>query len=128
MEVIFLLGTAQALFLAILVFNKKGKSHGDYILGSWLIFMGLHLLYYYFISTGFLALHPHLLGIGSGFPMLEAPFMFVYVLVMIGQKGEFRAIYLLHGIPFLVFTIFMMFDGVFGEIKYMNYISCIRCH
>ncbi len=113
MEVIFLLGATQALFLAILVFNKKGKSHGDYILGSWLIFMGLHLLYYYFISTGFLALHPHLLGIGSGFPMLEAPFMFVYVLVMIGQKGEFRAIYLLHGIPFLVFTIFMMFDFYF---------------
>jgi hypothetical protein len=38
MEVIFLLGAAQALFLAILVFNKKGKSQGDYMLGSWLIF------------------------------------------------------------------------------------------
>jgi hypothetical protein len=30
MEVIFLLGATQAFFLAVLVFNKKGKSHGDY--------------------------------------------------------------------------------------------------
>jgi uncharacterized RDD family membrane protein YckC len=70
MEVIFLLGAVQAFFLSVLVFNKKGKSHGDYVLGSWLAFMGLHLLYYYLFSTGFLHQHPHLLGIGSGFPML----------------------------------------------------------
>ena len=36
MEVIFLLGAAQAFFLSVLVFNKKGKSHGDYVLGSWI--------------------------------------------------------------------------------------------
>ena len=31
MEVIFFLGAAQAFFLAVLVFNKKGNSHGAYI-------------------------------------------------------------------------------------------------
>ena len=31
MEVIFLLGAAQAFFLAVLVFIKKGNSHGAYI-------------------------------------------------------------------------------------------------
>ena len=113
MEVIFLLGTAQAFFLAVLVFNKKGKSHGDYVLGAWLLFMGLHLLNHYLYSTGFSTQHPHLLGIGSGFPMLEAPFMFVYVLVMINKNGRFKSIYLLHTIPFLAFTVFMMFDFYF---------------
>ncbi len=110
MEVIFLLGAAQAFFLAVLVFNKKGKSHGDYVLGSWLFFMGLHLLNYYLFSTGFSYKHPHLLGIGSGFPMLEAPFMFIYVLLMIKKNRRFKPIYLLYGIPFLAYTVFLMFD------------------
>jgi AraC-like DNA-binding protein len=109
MEVIFLLGTAQALFLAILVFNKKGKSHGDYILGSWLIFMGIHLLNYYLFSTGFSFQHPHLLGIGIGFPLLEAAFMFIYVSVMIRKSGRLKATDLLHLIPFLIITIFFTF-------------------
>jgi hypothetical protein len=113
MEVIFLLGTAKAFFLAVLVFNKKWKSHGDYVLGSWLFFMGLHLLNYYLLSTGFSFQHPHLLGIGSAFPMLEAPFMFIYVLLMIKKSARFKSVYLLHGIPFLAYTVFLMFDFYF---------------
>ena len=115
MEVIFLLGAAQAVFLAVLVFNKKRKSHGDYVLGFWLFFMGLHLLYYYRFSTGFSFQHPHLLGIGSAFPMLEAPFMFIYVLLMIKKNARFKLVYLLHGIPFLAYTVFLMFDFYFED-------------
>jgi len=109
MEVIFLLGAAQALFLAILVFNKKGKSQGDYLLGFWLIFMGLHLTYYYLFTTGYSFRHPHLLGIGIGFPLLEAPFMFVYVMVMIRKSGRLKATDLLHLIPFLIITLWFTF-------------------
>jgi len=110
MEVVFLLGSVQALFLAILVFNKKHKSTGDYVLGIWLVFIGLHLLNHYLFTTGFLYRHPHLLGIGTPFPLLEGPFMFVYVLVTISKRGRFRPVYLLHGIPFLLFTVYYIFE------------------
>lgn len=110
MEVIFLLGTAQAIFLSFLVFNKKGKSDADFILGSWLLFMGIHLLNYYLFTTGFSARHQHFLGIGMGFPMLEAPFMYVYVAVMIRKSGKFRASDLLHAIPFLIFSVWLTFE------------------
>ena len=109
MEVIFLLGTAQAFFLSILVFNKKGKSHADLILGTWLAFMGIHLLYYYLFSTDFLFRYPHLLGTGAAFPQLEAPFMFVYVTVMIRKDGKFKLTDLLHALPFLFFTVYFAF-------------------
>lgn len=109
MEVIFLLGTAQAFFLSVLVFNKKGKSQADFILGTWLAFMGIHLLYYYLFSTDFLFSHPHLLGIGAGFPQLEAPFMFLYLTLMIRKDGRIKATDLLHAIPFLTFTVFYTF-------------------
>ena len=109
MEVIFLLGTAQAFFLSILVFNKKGKSDADFVLGAWLAFMGIHLLYYYLFSTDFLFRYPHLLGIGAGFPQLEAPFMFLYVVVMIRKDGSFKLTDLLHALPFLLFTLYFAF-------------------
>ncbi|MEP1791339.1 AraC family transcriptional regulator [Reichenbachiella sp.] len=110
MEVIFILGASQAFFLSFLVFKKASKSDGDYVLGAWLAFMGLHLLDHYFMSMGFSFRYPHLLGVGQCFPMLQGPFMFVYILVMIGKHGKFKPIYLLHGIPFLVFTIYFTFD------------------
>ena len=109
MEVIFLLGTAQAFFLSVLVFNKKGKSHADLVLGCWLAFMGIHLLYYYLFSTDFLFAHPHLLGTGAGFPQLEAPFMFLYVALMIRKDGKFKTTDLLHALPFLIFTTYYAF-------------------
>lgn len=109
MEVIFLLGTTQAFFLSVLVFNKKGKSHADLILGTWLAFMGIHLLYYYLLSTGFLFRYPHLLGIGAAFPQLEAPFMFLYVVVMMRKDERFKPTDLLHALPFLIFTVYFSF-------------------
>ena len=109
MEVIYLLGSVQAFFLSVLVFNKKQKSHADIVLGLWLAFIGLHILYYYLFTTGFSFRHPHLLGTGIAFPLLEAPFMLIYVMLIISRSGKFRAVYLLHGIPFLAVTLFFAF-------------------
>jgi len=108
MEVVYLLGSVQAIFLSILVFVKHRKTTADHILGAWLAFLGIHLLYFYLFATGFLHQHPHLLGIGVGFPSLEPAFMFVYVLVMTSRSGRFRSIYLLNGIPFLIVTLYFV--------------------
>jgi len=71
------------------------------------------LLNHYFESTGFSFQHPHLLGIGVGFPILEGPFMYVYILVMINKSGKFKPIYWLHALPFIFFTIYFIFDFYF---------------
>ena len=113
MDIIYLLGTSQAFFLAILAFFKRNKSTGDYMLASWLVFMGLHLLYYYLRTTGIIFQYPHLLGIGFCFPMLQGPFMFVYVLVMINKTGRLKLDYWLHGLPFIIFSLYFIFDFYF---------------
>jgi AraC-like DNA-binding protein len=109
MEVIFLIGTAQAFFLSILIFTKENKSTGDYVLGAWMALLGLHLLDSYFHTSGLAFKYPHLLGLGGNFPILQGPFMFVYVLVMIDKTGRFKFSYLLHGLPFLVITLYYIF-------------------
>jgi AraC-like DNA-binding protein len=113
MVVIFLFGTVQAIFLSILIFTKKNKATGDYVLGSWMIFMGLHLLNTYFHHTGLAWKYPQLLNIGIFFPILEGPFMFVYVLVLINKTNRFKPVYWLHGLPFLLITIYLLFDFYF---------------
>lgn len=122
MEVIFILGASQAFFLSFLVFKKSDKSHGDYVLAAWLTFMGLHLLEFYSHSVGLNLRYPHLLGVGVCFPMLQGPFMFVYILVMINKKGKFKPIYLLNGLPFLLFTIYFFFDFyLLGAVEKLAY-------
>lgn len=113
MVVIFLFGTVQAIFLSILIFTKKNKATGDYVLGSWMFFMGLHLLDTYFHSTGLAWKYPQLLSIGIFFPILEGPFMFVYVLVLINKSNRFKPVYWLHGLPFFLITIYLLFDFYF---------------
>lgn len=113
MEIIFLFGTVQAFFLSLLIFSKKNKSTGDYVLGCWIVFIGLHLLDTYFHSSGFVSKHLHLFALGYNFPILQGPFMFVYVLVMINKSGLFKPVYLLHGIPFLIATIYLLFNFYF---------------
>lgn len=110
MDIIYILGLSQAVFLSLLIFSKKEKSQKDYVLGVWLAFMGLHLLTYYFHSSGLDQTYPHLLHLGAFFPMLEGPLMFVYVLVTVSETGKLKPVYLLHGLPFLILNAFFLFD------------------
>ena len=89
MEIIYVIGASQAFFLSILAFNKNNKTDGDRILAVWLLFIGLHLLDYYINRTGIAYEHPHLLGLGACFPLLQGPFMYVYILVMISRDNKF---------------------------------------
>jgi len=111
--ILLLFGAAQSFFITIFLLNKKGKTNADYVLGAWIIFMGIHLLYVYLWTTGFLYRHPHFLGTGAAFNMLEGVFMYVYVLLILSKSGKFKAIYLLHTLPFLIFTIYYMFQFYF---------------
>lgn len=113
MELIFLFGTVQSFFLSLLIFSKKRKSAGDYVLGAWLIFLGLHLMDSYFHFSGLAWRYPHLIGLGHTFPILHGPFLFVYVLVMISETGRFKVAYLIHGIPFFASTLFLLLDFFF---------------
>jgi AraC-like DNA-binding protein len=110
MEVIFLIGLIQAFFLASLAFGKKDKGVEDIVLAIWLLFSGSHLLYYYLYTSDILYEYPHFLGIGSGFPMLHGPILFIYTLITISKDKKFKPVYLLHGIPFIIFTAFYVFD------------------
>ena len=122
MEVIFLIGMAEATFLAVLIFSKKNKSVADYVLAIWMLFIGLHLLFHYFHYTKLDLQYTHLLAISAFFPILQGPFLFVYVAILINEKGEFKKSYLWHALPFIFFMTYGMFDFyLLGAEKKLEY-------
>ena len=122
MKVIFLVGVIQAVFLALLIFSKRKKSAADYVLATWMLFYGIHLLFQYFRITGLVFKYEHLLGIDTYFPILQGAFLFVYVSVLTNGSGKFKKSYLYHGVLFLAISIYCAFDFYsLGANEKLNY-------
>ncbi len=124
MEIIFIIGSVQAFFIGLLIFSKNPKSTGDYVLGFWHALIGFHLLSYYWFTTGQLYNYPSLFTISTSFPLLQGPFLFVYVLSIIDKENRFRKKYWIHVMPFLLYNIFMLYDFHFlsfeGKLAYIE--------
>lgn len=113
MNTIFTIGIFLSLFLSVLLFTKKNKTLSDTILGIWLVFMSIHLLSYYLYYLGYWQKYPHLIGITHPFPLLYAPFLYLYVVFSLRADQHFRLNDYLHFLPFLV-TYLCMFPFFFG--------------
>ena len=104
MEVIFVIGAAQAFFLPLLIYNKAEKSRADLVLASWFVLIGLSLLGHYLEVTGRAADFPVFLGFSTCFPMLMGPAAYVYTLAVTRSDKALKPILLLHALPYMVFT------------------------
>lgn len=99
---IFVTGIGLAFFLAVLLLIKKQKEVADWILFCWLLFTGIHISAYYFLSTGILYQFPAMLGIGLPFPTLHGPFLFLYVNAVIHEQKGFARKNTWHFVPTLL--------------------------
>ena len=99
MEVVFLIGSIQAVFLALLIFIKKAKMLADKFLAIWLLFMGTHLVFAYLIHEGLHLEHPVFISFAVSFAMLEGAFTYIYVSILISKNQQFKWRYLIHLAP-----------------------------
>lgn len=101
----YLAGVSISFFLAILISGKKDKSAADIILAFWLCFIGIHLFFYYIITTKQILDYPSLLAINIPFPLLHGPFLFLYISALTQSKQVSIFLRLSHFIPFVCFII-----------------------
>ena len=101
----YLAGVSISFFLAILISGKKDKSAADIILAFWLCFIGIHLFFYYSITTKQIIDYPSLLAINIPFPLLHGPFLFLYISSLTQSKQVSIFLRLSHFIPFVCFII-----------------------
>lgn len=100
MNTLFTIGIFLCFFLAILLFSKKSQSLPDRVLGVWLTCIGVYLLNYYLHYLGYWEKYPHLVGVTHPFPMLFAPFLYLYVSVCAREDQRFHWRDTLHFLPF----------------------------
>lgn len=106
MNILLLVGIILSLTFSGIIFFKKNKSLSDNVLAIWLIFLALDYLRSFFLLDGDTLL---LLGFGYTMPALNAPFLFIYICTIASGKPKFNLKLLFHLIPFLLFTLYLLF-------------------
>ena len=106
MEIIFIVGAIQSFFQVIILLNKRGKSLPDFILSTWMFFIGFHLTLHYLGTLGYAESWPYLQGIESPMPLIHGPLMLLYVQAQNGKTWNGQWTYLLHFAPFVGLYLF----------------------
>jgi AraC-like DNA-binding protein len=107
MDIILISGSVLSLVLAIfLLVKKKEKLLSDKVLAFWLLIFSLDFLRCYML---FFKGKLFLLGFGYTLPLLIAPLLYLYVVLIIDNKKRFELRFLWHMIPFVLVNIYMFF-------------------
>jgi AraC-like DNA-binding protein len=115
-------GLGLSLFFCILLITKKQKSNADILLSVWLLFIALHLFFFYAYVNDIFRQFPFLIGIDFSFPILQALFLYFYVRLLTSGRQRFYLYDLFHLIPSLSAYIYMIpFFLKAGTDKYLYY-------
>ncbi|MCK5703739.1 MAG: hypothetical protein KAI29_21425, partial [Cyclobacteriaceae bacterium] len=107
MGIVFIIGFVQALFIDIILLNKKKKSMPDKVLIIWMFILGRHFLLFYLDYINYYQEFPHLLGLILPLPFVQGPFLLMYVTSLIMEDQKFNRFFLIHFIPALSFYILL---------------------
>lgn len=104
LELLLLSAIIISAFLSLVLLRKAEKSVSEYILLFWLLSTGYVTLSYYLVYTKSYERYPSLTVSGFGLPLLQGPFMYLYI------KYQTRPLFfqkrdLLHLLPFFVVSI-----------------------
>lgn len=111
MAIIFLLGAVQAFFFGALLLDKGSKRLPPKLLLLFFSLIGFVLIEHYLFQIKIIFEYPHLIGLTYTFPIISGPVLFFYTKSLVNETNaiSFRE-YLLHSIPFLFITTFLIFD------------------
>jgi AraC-like DNA-binding protein len=75
---IYTIGAALALFLALILLTKKGRNLADHILGIWMLVISFHIFVYYYFEYE-LSHYLSSMGYNAILPFLHGPFLYLYI-------------------------------------------------
>lgn len=114
-----IIGIFISFFLALLIFTKKSRNQADFILGAWLIIIGLHLFAYYTNISGFALKNPFLINFNLPYQLLHGPFLYLYTKTLTSPMKVRKTIFLQHAlIPFAAFIGYLPILFSSNEVKF----------
>jgi AraC-like DNA-binding protein len=114
MDILFLLGAAQAFFFGFLLLGKGKDRLSTKLLLLFFCIMGLVLIDHFLFQKGVIFDYPHLIGLTYPLPIILGPVLFFYTKSLINEDNTivFHD-FLLHAIPYLSITLFFIYDFYF---------------
>jgi AraC-like DNA-binding protein len=114
LEFIFIIGAFQSFFFAFFLLTKKDLA--NLFMGIWLVTLGLSFIESWINASELFRVYPHLSGIFSGTPLVNGPFLWLYVYYLLNPHKRWEWKHLLHFVPLVLyylhaFTSFMLMSG-----------------
>lgn len=114
MDSLVLIGAVQAFFLASLFISRKKIIHEHKVLIIFFLINGLLLLDHYLEISSLSLSYPHLIGLTYPLPLILGPVLYYYTRsISSKEKIAAKGFFMLHGIPFLLLYLFLLFDFYF---------------
>lgn len=117
MSYIFLIAAFNAIFFAVLLFQKKQKSRHDNILIGWLIYLGAYIGIYGLAGRILFADYPLLSAVFISLLLLHGPFLYIYISALLKEINSFKWTQLLHFLPFILFNCYLLLVSSFAEVR-----------
>jgi AraC-like DNA-binding protein len=103
-----LLGAAQGLFLALLLFERKRNQTANRMLACLVSFYSVYIADVAFQMMNYHQSFPHLIGVTAGLPFLFGPLHYLYALLMISPGRRLEKRDWLHFLPYVIFKAYML--------------------
>lgn len=115
MKYIYLIAGFNALFFAILLYQKKPRALYDNILIYWLVNLGLYTGSYGLYSQVLFTQYPLLSACFISLLLLHGPFLYLYISSLINPAEKLNYNKLIHFIPFVLFNFYLLALSFFPE-------------
>jgi len=121
MSELYLIGFAQSIFFMLLILTKKKVELKDLILSSYILILGLNLIFIYWDQTGFHQKNPVIILVDLAYWTLLGPLLYLYIELSAVKRQVFKWKHLVHLLPLIFILIAFSkyfssdFEGTFFE-------------